>query len=160
MERPSLLWNWNISIFKNYFTAKITLILMIKKLPLNFFGCWRVKYLHMTYFMFVKKRRSFHWFSRNSELEATWISLIGWPNKTSNIYCVYFESLVWKRHVAKYVMGMSGLDVSCGITVSVVGHSVCVQNFATLSVSLPMCYIICKSHTVLKGLENVSLVSF
>ena len=27
-----------------------------------------------------KKRRLFHWFSRNSELKATWISLIGWPN--------------------------------------------------------------------------------
>ena len=33
-----------------------------------------------------KKRRLFHWFSRNSELEATWISLIGWPHKTSSIY--------------------------------------------------------------------------
>ena len=33
-----------------------------------------------------KKRRSFHWFSRNSELEATWISLIGWPHKTSIYY--------------------------------------------------------------------------
>ena len=26
----------------------------------------------------------FHWFSCNSDLEATWISLIGWPHKTSN----------------------------------------------------------------------------
>ena len=35
-----------------------------------------------------KKRRLFHWFSRNSELEATWISLIGWPRKTSTTYVV------------------------------------------------------------------------
>ena len=39
-----------------------------------------------------KKRRLFQWFSRNSELEATWINLIGWPHKTSNAHvCTYFE---------------------------------------------------------------------
>ena len=32
-----------------------------------------------------QKRRSFHWFSHNYELEATWISLIGWPHKTSTV---------------------------------------------------------------------------
>ena len=53
----------------------------------------------MTYFMFVllrppqkwegtisKKRRSLRWFSRNSEVKATWTSLIGWPHKTSTKY--------------------------------------------------------------------------
>ena len=33
-----------------------------------------------------KKRRSFHWFSRNSELEATWINLIGRTHKKSTTY--------------------------------------------------------------------------
>ena len=33
-----------------------------------------------------KKKRSFRWFSCNSEVEATWTSLIGWPHKTSSIY--------------------------------------------------------------------------
>ena len=35
-----------------------------------------------------KKRRLFHWFSRNSELEATWIILIWWPQKTSKHYVI------------------------------------------------------------------------
>ena len=30
--------------------------------------------------------RLFHWFSSNSEVEATWTSLIGWPHKTSILY--------------------------------------------------------------------------
>ena len=30
------------------------------------------------------KSRSFHQYSWNSEVDTTWISLIGWPNKTSN----------------------------------------------------------------------------
>ena len=38
-------WPQKISIFKKHFTAKITLILMIKKNASNFFGCWKVKYL-------------------------------------------------------------------------------------------------------------------
>ena len=32
-----------------------------------------------------KKRRLFCWFSQNSELETTWISLIGWLHKTSSV---------------------------------------------------------------------------
>ena len=65
----------------------------------NFFGCWKVKYVPILCLYFwgpkqwegtiSKKRRSFHWFSRNSELEATWISLIGWPHKTSSMYVYY-----------------------------------------------------------------------
>ena len=34
----------------------------------------------------LKKRRLFYWFSCNSALEATWISLIRWPHKTSTFY--------------------------------------------------------------------------
>ena len=34
--------------------------------------------------MSLKKTRSFQWFLSNSEVEATWASLIGWPHKTSN----------------------------------------------------------------------------
>ena len=33
-----------------------------------------------------KKRRSFHWLSCNSKLEAAWISLIGRTHKTSTIH--------------------------------------------------------------------------
>ena len=36
--------------------------------------------------MISKKTRSFRWFSSNSEVEATWASLIGWPHKTSTTY--------------------------------------------------------------------------
>ena len=36
--------------------------------------------------MILKKTRSFRWFFGNSEVEATWASLIGWPHKTSIIY--------------------------------------------------------------------------
>ena len=43
-----------ISIFKKYFTAKITLILMIKKMPLTY---WMLKSkVIMIYFMFVLLR--------------------------------------------------------------------------------------------------------
>ena len=55
----------------------------------------------MAYFMFVctsealqkwegmilKKTRLFRWFSHNSEVEATWTNLIGWPHRTSNRVC-------------------------------------------------------------------------
>ena len=34
------------------------------------------------------KSTSFHHYSRNSEVETTWISLIGWPHKTSSMYIV------------------------------------------------------------------------
>ena len=36
-----------------------------------------------------KQWRSFHWFSLNSELEATWINLIGWPHKASILEHAY-----------------------------------------------------------------------
>ena len=34
--------------------------------------------------MILMKRMSFCWFLRNSEVEASWISLIRWPHKGSN----------------------------------------------------------------------------
>ena len=39
----------------------------------------------------MKKIKSmlFHQYSWNSEVETTWISLIGWPHKTSNKYVLY-----------------------------------------------------------------------
>ena len=43
-----------------------------------------------------KKRRLFYWVSRNFELEATWISLIGWPHKTSIICTVLLIKRIWK----------------------------------------------------------------
>ena len=45
-----------------------------------------------------KKRRLFNRFSRNSELEATWISLIGWTNKTSTRYGVVIEQPPLRIH--------------------------------------------------------------
>ena len=36
--------------------------------------------------MILKKTMSFRWFSSNSEVEATWASMIGWPHKTSITY--------------------------------------------------------------------------
>ena len=33
----------------------------------------------------ICKKKSFCWFSSNSEVETTWASLICWPHKTSNI---------------------------------------------------------------------------
>ena len=54
-------WPQKISIFKKHFTAKITLILMIKKMPLIFFWCWKIKHLWMTYFMFVLLRPRNKW---------------------------------------------------------------------------------------------------
>ena len=41
------------------------------------------------------KSRSFHQYSWNSEVETTWISLIGWHHKTSNKYLLrdYFKGL-------------------------------------------------------------------
>ena len=64
----------------------------------------------MTYFVFVLlrprrndreqfQRKEGCWFSRNSEVEVTWTSLIGWPHKTSTNYLqgvsilnVFFET--------------------------------------------------------------------
>jgi hypothetical protein len=43
--------------------------------------------------MILKKTRSFCWFSSNSEVEATWATLIGWPHKTSTDFLVYIWSL-------------------------------------------------------------------
>ena len=49
--------------------------------------------------MILKERMSFHWFSSNSEAEATWFSLILWPHKTSNKYhlylCINSGSSLW-----------------------------------------------------------------
>ena len=44
------------------------------------------------------KSMSFHQYSWNSEVKTTWISLIGWPQKTSNMYiiCTYFVD-GWNR---------------------------------------------------------------
>ena len=39
------------------------------------------------------KSWSFHQYSRNSEGETTWISLVGWPHKTSNVYLGQVHSL-------------------------------------------------------------------
>ena len=52
-----------------------------------------------------KKRRSFHWFSRNSELEATWVSLISWPHKMSNKYVVsvYLVMQYFVNYIRFYV---------------------------------------------------------
>ena len=36
------------------------------------------------------KSKSFHQYSWNSKVGTTWISLIGWPQKTSNMYIVVY----------------------------------------------------------------------
>ena len=38
------------------------------------------------------KPKSFLQYSWNSEVETTWISLIGWPHKTSRTYCACYYS--------------------------------------------------------------------
>ena len=84
---------------KTFYRKNYSFFNDLKNTP-NFFGCWKVKYLWPILCLYFwgpkqwegtisKKRRSFHWFSHNSELEATWTSLIGWPHKTSNIHYVY-----------------------------------------------------------------------
>ena len=45
---------------------------------------------------FWEKRLSW-WFSHNSEVEATWTSLIGWPHKTSTTYILQ-QTCKTKRH--------------------------------------------------------------
>ena len=65
----------------------------------------------MTYFMFVLPRprnksrgqkkiksRSFHQYSWNSEVDTTWISLIGWPHKTS-----IKQAFQWIPNIRKYL---------------------------------------------------------
>ena len=42
--------------------------------------------LHKTLGIKKLKSRSFHQYSWNTEVETTWISLIGWAHKTSSIY--------------------------------------------------------------------------
>ena len=46
----------------------------------NFWGFWGPAK------MIVKKTRSFCSFPSNSEVKATWVSLVGWPHNTSNTY--------------------------------------------------------------------------
>ena len=43
------------------------------------------------------KSMSFHQYSWNSEVEATWISLIGWHHKTSSTYSTNNEQLQWPK---------------------------------------------------------------
>ena len=60
----------------------------------------------MAYFMFLLLRlcnksqepKNENQYSWNSEVKTTWISLIGWPQKTSNMYivCTYFVDS-WNR---------------------------------------------------------------
>ena len=54
-----------------------------------------------------KKRRPFHWFSRNSELEATWISLIGWPHKMSITYWPCLYSILIHVMIEKKILSCS-----------------------------------------------------
>ena len=83
--------------FQKTFYWKITLIAMIKKMPLTFLDVKKSTSYDLFYVCtseapqkwqgtILKKRRSFCWFSRNSEVEATWISLTGWPHKTSTVH--------------------------------------------------------------------------
>ena len=52
--------------------------------------------------LILEKTRSFCWFSSNSEVEATWASLIGWPHKTSNTEpckrCLK-DALFWRHYL-------------------------------------------------------------
>ena len=98
---------------KNILPQKLLLFQWLKKCPYCF---WILKSKVLKYDQFYvctseapkqweetisKKRRSFNWFSCNSELEATWISLIGWPNKTSIIEAILIRNactlLVWYK---------------------------------------------------------------
>jgi hypothetical protein len=48
------------------------------------------------------KPKSFHQYSWNSEVETTWISLIGWPHKTSSKYVPAIfqrQAAKWFRHL-------------------------------------------------------------
>ena len=54
--------------------------------------------------MILKKKRLFHWLSSNSEVEATWISLIGWPHKTSSMYVVLLYMLILHSHKKWYIV--------------------------------------------------------
>ena len=106
-------WPQKNSIFKILFTSKITLISMIKKIPLTFLDVKKQTSYDLFYFYtseapqkwqgtISKKRRAFCWFSSNCEVEATWASLIGWPNKTStkdSFYgpCIYKKKLAGRK---------------------------------------------------------------
>ena len=95
--------------FNFIYCKKLLLIQWLKKC-LQLFWMLESK-LVVIYFMFVllrprrndreqfqRKRRAFHWFSSNSEVEATWASLISWPHKTSNIImkftCFELEKII------------------------------------------------------------------
>ena len=45
------------------------------------------------------KSMSFHQYSRNSDVETTWISLIGSHHKTSNMYVLMNEDSTWKSRI-------------------------------------------------------------
>ena len=64
------------------------------------------------------KTTSFDQYSWNSKVEKTWISLIGWPHKTSNLQFLHFVlpctinfMTIWSR-VSKYVNKMHSLSLS------------------------------------------------
>ena len=63
---------------------------------LNFWSsqCWRLL-RPCTKWRGQKKMKSisFHQYSWNSEVETTWIGLIGWHHKTSNRYLLYISKL-------------------------------------------------------------------
>ena len=44
------------------------------------------------------KSMSFHQYSWNSEVETTWISLIGWHHKTSNIHCTVHDITIFTKN--------------------------------------------------------------
>ena len=53
------------------------------------------------------KSRLFHQYSWNSEVETTWISLILWPHRTSNIYvCIVFMYLETRALKKSYLEGV------------------------------------------------------
>ena len=63
------------------------------------------------------KPRSFHQYLWNSEVETTWISLIGWPHRTSSLY--YFSR--WCRAEKNYIFQCAEVkNISIGISRSVV----------------------------------------
>ena len=67
----------------------------------------------MAYFMFLllrpcrkprDQKTSFHQYSWNSKVKTTWISLIGWPHKKSNIYLLTSLYCLWKPFPPSFYM--------------------------------------------------------
>ena len=75
-----------------------------KLLILNFWSsqCW----------MILKKKRSFFWFLSNSEVEATWTSLIGWPHKTSSESYVLNHGEQEMTHFKKLLLSYGFLNIN------------------------------------------------